>query len=222
MKLNRIFAALAAAAVLAAAAGCTKKQEYSTNDSSSENVPAATLPAEKEIEPPTEPPVVAAEDGPKLSIDHTTAAPGEYAKITLSVKDAENNWQMCGLHITYPNVLKPEIANDEERYVRYSRGEASDYSTASLCMEWRDNMPEELTSNDLGCFFFTEVFTGNTGLDGDIASFKLKIPDDAEPGTVYPVGFYFKDGDMFLNEEKDKSLEKYAFENWQFGSITVE
>lgn len=219
MRFNRIFSALAAAAVLASAAGCTK-QNYSTSDSSSESKPAQTLPVQ-ETEPPTEAPVVAAEDGPKLSIDDTTAVPGEYATITLSVKDANQNWSMCGLHITYPNILKPEMIDEEQRLVRFSRGEASDYSTASLCMEWTENMPEELTSNNLGSFFFTEVFTGNTGLDGDIASFKLKIPEDAEPGTVYPVGFFFLDGDMFLNAEKDKSLEKYAFENWQPGSITV-
>ena len=44
---------------------------------------------------------------------------------------------------------------------------------------------------------------------------------DAKSGTVYPIGMYFLDTDMFQNTAKDISMEKYAFEHFQSGSITV-
>ena len=48
-----------------------------------------------------------------------------------------------------------------------------------------------------------------------------KVPDDAQPGTVYKLGFYYKDSDMFRNAENDLPFEKYAFEHFQNGSITI-
>jgi malic enzyme len=48
------------------------------------------------------------------------------------------------------------------------------------------------------------------------------FPEDAKAGTEYPVEFMYIEGDMFTNEEMDKSMEKYVFENWKGGKIIVE
>lgn len=221
MKLNKILAAVAAAAVLASSAACTKKQDYSSTDNkTTDNRQEETLPEATEPEP-TEPPVVAAEDGPKLFIRDTEAAPGEYADVVVAVEDAKFLWSKCGIHITYPDVLEPEMSKPEEDLVDFERGKASNNSTASICMRWSGNKPEELSANNLGCVFFTEIFGGNDGMDGDIVTIRLKVPEDAQPGTEYEVGFMYRDGDMFINEEKDKSMEKFVFENWRSGKITV-
>lgn len=168
--------------------------------------------------------IVAAEDGPRVYIGNTTAKAGEYAEVTLYVENAEQNWCFCGIHVTFPDVLEVKMLElgDDDSLVDYRKGEASKYSSGATAMLWTQNMPEELTSNNLGCFFFAEMFADNYGLDGDIATFQLKIPEDAESGTVYPIGFYYMKTDTFQNKSGDLSLEKYTFENLRGGSITVE
>lgn len=168
--------------------------------------------------------VESAEKGPLISVGNSTAKAGEIAEVTVSVKGAERNWNMCGIHLTYPEELECVYQFEDDRNLEYEKGEASEKSTGIVAMEWKkENLPpEELTKQHLGSMFFTVMFNGNEGLDGDIITLYLKIPEDAESGTVYPVGFYFKDTDMFRNMAKDLSLEKYAFENMQAGSITVE
>lgn len=221
MKIRRIIAGAAAVAALLASASCSngEKSSYSSPESS---VSEYELPTSAPEEPvPTEP-IVAAADGPRLYIKDTTAKPGEIAAVTLAVENADLNWNMCGLHITYPNILKPEMMNVEERLVKKTSGAASEYNVGSVCMTWEDNLTEYLSSNNLGCLFFTEVFKSNLGQDGDIATFYFMIPEDAESGTEYTFDFYYQDTDMFINEEKDLSLQQYAFENWKAGTVTVE
>ena len=93
-----------------------------------------------------------------------------------------------------------------------------------IAMEWKkeNDPPEELVKQHLGTAFFTTMFSGNSGQDGEIIKLYLEIPADAESGTVYPLDFYYMSSDMFRNIESDMSLEKYAFEHTQAGSITVE
>ena len=88
-------------------------------------------------------------------------------------------------------------------------------------MDWQRNLAPELVRDKKRSVFFTTMFQDNNGKDGDIASFFFKIPDDAQPGTVYDLGYYYMDSDMFRNLENDMSLEKYAFEHLEGGSITV-
>lgn len=222
--IKKIISVLMVVGVLASLTACGDKQQNSNSGESQTTEPYQLItesPTDTETVPPTTE-VIAASDGPRLYMGNTTAKAGEYADVTLYVENADMNWNMCGIHMTYPDVLEPEMRNVEERLVKFKRGEASDYSTASIAMIWVDNLPEELTSKNLGCVFFTEVFDGDTGLDGDIVTFRVKIPDDAESGTVYPLGFYYMDTDKFINDAKDLSLQKYAFENMKEGSITVE
>lgn len=217
-KITSVLVAVGVLMSLTACADSTENGSVSTGD------PQRTFPDEAVTAEPKATEVVAAADGPRVYIGNTTAKAGEYADVTLYVENAEQNWSFCGLHITYPDVLEPkmlEIGNDDN-LVDYSRGEASKYSSGATAMLWTQNVPEEITSKNLECFFFAEMFGDDYGLDGDIATFQLKIPEDAESGTVYPIGFYYLETDTFQNMSGDLSLQKYTFDNLKEGSITVE
>ena len=223
MNLKRLLAGTAAAALLAVTSSCgsnsTSKTSYRSDETSkaSDNVPAGTGYDSK---------VVAAKDGPKLSFSNVEAAPGERVGVTLSVSGADKNWNMCGLHITYGEELECIVLDESQGFIDYELGSASKFSNGSVGMIWTNKLSKELTDNHLGALFFTEIFDGDKGLDGDIATFYFKVPSDAKSGTVYPIGIYYmppteQREDMFRNTAADLSLEKYAFENWVGGSVTV-
>lgn len=218
MKLIRIIAAAAAFTAAVSMVSCSS----GTSESSSTGNPIITY--VPQTEPPTAAPtdpVVAAADGPRLSVRDVEVAAGDIAEVTIVIDNAYRKWNMCGVHIKYPNVLKPEMLDAEERLVRKKMGDASEYNVGSTAMEWQFNLPPELEENNLGSIFFTEIFGDDYGLDGDVVTFYLKVPDDAESGTEYPVDFFYLDGDVFSNKANDKSMEKYVFENWKGGKITV-
>lgn len=162
--------------------------------------------------------------GPVLSISNTTAKAGEIAEITVSVKGADHNWSNAGIHLTYPDVLKCVYEEDDDKNLKYSEGEAIEKRNGIVTREWKkeNGPPEELAKQNLSVLFFTVMFKGNRGQDGEIIKLYLEIPEDAESGTVYPLDFYYMVTDMFRNAEADKSLEKYAFTHTKAGSITVE
>lgn len=225
--LKKLTSVLLAVGVLMSLAACG---DNSNNSNTPTGEPQRTFPSEvvtaipKDADTQTVDEVVAAEDGPRVYIGDTTAKAGEYAEVVLYVENADRNWSFCGLHITYPDILEPKLFEDEveDNLVDFERGSASRRSSGATAVEWVDNVPEELTSNNLGCFFFAEMFADDYGLDGDIAKFWLKIPEDAESGTVYPLSFYYLSTDAFQNSAGDLSLQKYTFENLKDGSITVE
>ncbi|MDE5855031.1 MAG: hypothetical protein K2H19_08230 [Ruminococcus sp.] len=224
IKLKRIISAVVAMSVLASMTACgDKSNNMSESSLSSESSQTErTFPADEVTEPPTEP-ISAAADGPRLYIKDTTAKAGEYAEVTLAVENANMNWYVCGLHITYSDALEPMMfEGGDEKDMDYTLGDASRRNSGSVTKLWRSGLPDEITEKNMGCFFFTEVFSDNHGLDGDIATFYLKVPEDAESGTVYDIGFYHMDSDLFMNKEEDLSLQMYAFENWKPGTVTVE
>ncbi len=161
------------------------------------------------------------ESGPELKIADVTAKPGDIAAVTVSVKGTGDNWNNCGIHITYPNVLQCQLEDEETRDVKYEPGPAIKKNAGFVAMEWQDNLDEELVRNHERSLFFTAIFWDSSGTDGDIATFYFKVPDDAKPGTVYDLGYFFMDSDMFRNVNDDISYEKYTFEHLQGGSITV-
>ena len=168
--------------------------------------------------------VPSVDEGPVISIGNTTAKAGEIAEVTVSVKGADMNWSNCGIHLTYPDVLKCVYKDNDDMFLKYEEGEASDENIGIVAMEWKkeNNPPQELTSQGLGTCFFTVIFKGDYGYDGDIITLYLQVPEDAESGTVYPIDFYYLSTDMFRNTENNLSLEKYAFEHLQAGTITIE
>ena len=161
------------------------------------------------------------EEGPELYLSETSAAPGEEAEITLSVKGVADGWQMCGIHITYPDVLSPLMNDEKERIVAADLKEASKSCLGSMAMVWNQDTPDYLAERNLHCIFFTEIFDGDNGEDGDIVTFKLKIPEDAESGTVYPLDYYYMTTDTFKKNKQNPGFEKHAFTHMHAGSITV-
>lgn len=220
MKISKIFAVLTAMAAMMSMASCSDDKK--TSEGTGEN---SIIRYDKPTEAPTAAPteaVEAASDGPRLSIKDTTVKAGEVAEVTIAIENAETAWNMCGFHITYPEELIPEMMDAEERLVRKKMGEASEYNAGSVAMEWVDNKTEYLITNKLGSIFFTEIFDSDYGLNGDVVTFYLKVPEDAASGTEYPVDFMYIDGDVFSNVAGDKAMEKYVFENWKGGKIIVE
>ena len=161
-------------------------------------------------------------EGAKISLSNTTAKAGELAEVKMFVDNADQQWNMCGIHIIYPDILKPEMIDPEERTVDFTKGSALASATGFVCMEWQNGLPQVLTDNKKGSIFFTCMFTGNQGGDGDIATFHFKVPDNAEHGTVYNLGYYYMPTDLFTNEQNIPSFQKYAFTHLQGGTITVE
>jgi hypothetical protein len=230
MKRN-ILAALLAAALAAGTAGCLEKKEpvvqnsgNTTSSASADgNAEGTTMTESMELMRLKYADVPEASSGPVIKISDTSAKPGEMAEVTVSVNGANENWMMCGIHITYPDVLKCKLENEDgtDFSVDYEAGPAIKKSAGFVAMDWELNLPEEMVRNKTRSLFFTTVFKENDGRDGDIATFYFKVPEDAKPGTVYDLGYYFMDSDMFRNAENDQSFEKYAFEHLQGGSITV-
>lgn len=217
MKLSRYFSAAAAVMMMFSMTACNDKKDGSTEEKKnySSIVTEVVVPQATEA-------VAAAKDGPRLFINDVKGKAGETVKVTISIENAEKKWNMCGFHITFPDVLKPVMFDEEERLVEKELGGASQYNSGSIAMSWENNKTDYLIENNLGSIFFTEIFEKNRGLDGDVVSYFLQIPEDAKAGTEYPVEFMYIEGDMFTNEEMDKSMEKYVFENWKGGKIIVE
>ena len=165
--------------------------------------------------------VPALESGPVLKLSDTTAKPGDIAEVTVSVTGAADQWSMCGIHITYPDVLECQLDDPVELYAKYEPGEAVKKNAGFVAMDWEDNLAPEMIREHNKSLFFTTMFMDDKGGDGDIATFYFKVPDDAQPGTVYKLSYYYMDSDMFRNSETDMSFEKYAFEHLQDGSITI-
>lgn len=228
MNMRKIIAAAAAVVMLTAASCGGKKNNYSSpfdsgSESSSSLFDEVTMPEATEQET-TEPPAVveAAADGPRLYLKDAVASPGEEVEITMAVENSLKKWNMCGIHITYPDFLECEMMDEEEGFVAYETKDASKYNTGTVAMLWKEGLPEELTSKNLGCIFFTETFGGNDfGGEGDIVTFTFKVPEDAQPGT-YPLGFYYRDTDMFIDAAQDLAMQRYVFENWREGTLTIE
>ena len=216
MNIKKLTAIAVAAAVLALSAACGNRQSSPTSASTPEN---ATMPTYSND-------ITAAEDGPKLMFTNVEAAAGETAEVSLIVSGAAKNWTMCGLHVTFGDELECVMDDPTQNFIEYELGPASKRATLSVGMLWTNSLPEEITKNHLGCLFFTETFDGDNGGDGEIVKFFFKVPEKAKKGTVYPIGIYYMPpddirSDMFRNSTGDLSLEKYAFENWTGGSITV-
>lgn len=161
--------------------------------------------------------------GPQLSISRTTAPAGGRAEVTISVENADNTWNICGLHFIYPEELDClNLGSEDSDMVKYSLGGACDNFSLASSMEWFGDTPEDLIGKGRKMVFFTAGDSTDSGLSGDIATFFFDIPADAESGTEYPFDFYFYSTDQFTNVSGDKTMEKYAFTHWQGGSVTVE
>lgn len=167
-----------------------------------------------------------ASEGPLLSLSKTTVKAGGTAEVTISVKNADKQWTMCGLHIAFPDLLTCVMDNVENREPKMTLGDAVKGSAGAVSRLWSENLPSALADVKKQSVFFTSMFSGSKGSDGDMVTFYFNVPADAKSGTVYDFDFYYYNSDqakdMFKIGEENSSAEKYAFTHWQGGSVTVE
>jgi hypothetical protein len=211
---KRITAAAAALlTAFSAMAGCSKENESvpEENTFDSEN-------AFNEIYKD----VPDSEEGPLLKIKDTTAPAGGVAEVTVTVSNADLKWNICGLHIIYPEELDCINQREGEPDAKFKAGPAAEGASLQAAMEWFGVKTEEMAQRKVGSAFYTAAFTENYGGDGDIVTFYLQIPEDAESGDTYDVDFYFYETDLFKGTSNDMSFQKYAFSHWEGGTITVE
>lgn len=155
---------------------------------------------------------------PQLKLSQSYGKPGETVEVTMSITGADGKWGMCGVHFSYPQELKCKMK--EGKTADYKAGEAMQNLNSTAAV-WTENRTEKMVQEKLYSLFIAAIGTNNEGLDGDIATFYLTIPEDAALGTVYPLEFFEVEGDMFLDNQQDAQLQGYAFSHWQNGSITV-
>ena len=234
MKHKLTAAVIAAVMTAAGLTGCMEKKKPSSSKKSTETAAVTSASEENGSKPNGEfvsesmeliklkyADVPDLESGPELKISDTDAKPGEIAKVTVSVKGAKDKWSMCGIHVTYPDVLECQLEDEESFTAKYEPGSAVAGNSGFVAMDWRENLVEELVREHQLSFFFTTMFMDSHGNDGDIATFFLKVPEDAQVGTVYDLGFFYTESDMFRDLEGDLAFEKYAFMHMTGGSITV-
>lgn len=217
---NRIIAMLAVTVMLmSAAVGCSKKENKkalsatSTAESSDVDSSAVESGLASENEK--------TESGPVLEIENVTAKAGERVDVKVMLSGVPDGWSFCGIHFSYPDVLKPTIS-ERTGNVECVRGDAVADMTDFLAVNWVDNKPPELIEKNLNSIFFCTMASGDYGTDGHITTFEFEIPADAQSGTVYDLEFFFREGDMFTNMAQDTVMQDQAFANWKHGSITVE
>jgi hypothetical protein len=217
---NRIIAMLAVMVMLmSAAVGCSKKENKkalsatSTAESSDVDSSAVESGLASENEK--------TESGPVLEIENVTAKAGERVDVKVMLSGVPDGWSFCGIHFSYPDVLKPTIS-ERTGNVECVRGDAVADMTDFLAVNWVDNKPPELIEKNLNSIFFCTMASGDYGTDGHITTFDFEIPADAQSGTVYDLEFFFREGDMFTNMAQDTVMQDQAFANWKHGSITVE
>lgn len=217
---NRIIAMLAVMVMLmSVAVGCSKKENKkalsatSTAESSDVDSSAVESGLASENEK--------TESGPVLEIENVTAKAGERVDVKVMLSGVPDGWSFCGIHFSYPDVLKPTIS-ERTGNVECVRGDAVADMTDFLAVNWVDNKPPELIEKNLNSIFFCTMASGDYGTDGHITTFEFEIPADAQSGTVYDLEFFFREGDMFTNMAQDTVMQDQAFANWKHGSITVE
>lgn len=217
---NRIIAMLAVMVMLmSVAVGCSKKENKkalsatSTAESSDVDSSAVESGLASENEK--------TESGPVLEIENVTAKAGERVDVKVMLSGVPDGWSFCGIHFSYPDVLKPTIS-ERTGNVECIRGDAVADMTDFLAVNWVDNKPPELIEKNLNSIFFCTMASGDYGTDGHITTFEFEIPADAQSGTVYDLEFFFREGDMFTNMAQDTVMQDQAFANWKHGSITVE
>lgn len=185
--------------------------------------------AEEETQTPTEQVMVADENAvpasgaaPVLSVSSVTGAPGETVEVTASLSGADKQWAMCGVHMTYDERLTCIADESDPKTPKFTRGEAVNNITGFITMlQVDEDRNQYLIDQKQNAVFFAAVDSVDNGADGDIVTYSFKIPDDAESGTVYDIGFYYREGDMFLGADKDEAMQDYAFSHWQGGTVTV-
>lgn len=158
---------------------------------------------------------------PVLALSSAEGKAGETVDVTFSVSGADKKWSASGVHILYDENLVCVPSESDPEAPKMTLGAAVDEMTACIALIWTEDKIQELIDKKMDSVFFCSAASGDLGKDGDIATFSFTIPQNAEAGTVYNLEFFFREGDMFVNNANDEDFQEYAFSHSKNGSITV-
>ena len=160
--------------------------------------------------------------------------------IECSVSGAQNLWEVCGIHIVNDDrlsLVKNEITNN----LLWQSGDAVSSNAISLaiCKENTVFFTSSAVATDMK---FNDGTTKFGGSDGVIMTYSVTIPDNVQPGDVYPITFKYvstpaetEDSrattDLFTNREywykavnenaEIDEMTEYAINNWVNGYIKI-
>ena len=125
---------------------------------------------------------------------------GEDITVNISVSGADHNYASGGIHLIY----------DDRLTLKNLKRPDNDDSKIIFSHDTVDN----------GVEFFGFMCYENAGTDGILATATFTLPDDAEPGTLYPIGIkYCEDSRTFdcfgkvSNDDESKLMTSYLFTN---------
>ena len=160
--------------------------------------------------------------------------------IECSVSGAQNLWEVCGIHIVNDDKLslvKNEITNN----LLWQSGDAVSSNAISLAI-CKENTVFFTSSAVATGMKFNDGTTKFGGSDGVIMTYSVTIPDNVQPGDVYPITFKYvstpaetEDSrattDLFTNREywykavnenaEIDEMTEYAINNWVNGYIKI-
>ncbi len=160
--------------------------------------------------------------------------------IECSVSGAQNLWEVCGIHIVSDDrlsLVKNEITNN----LLWQSGDAVSSNAISLAI-CKENTVFFTSSAVATGMKFNDGTTKFGGSDGVIMTYSVTIPDNVQPGDVYPITFKYvstpaetEDSrattDLFTNREywykavnenaEIDEMTEYAINNWVNGYIKI-
>ena len=160
--------------------------------------------------------------------------------IECSVSGAQNLWEVCGIHIVNDDrlsLVKNEITNN----LLWQSGDAVSSNAISLAI-CKENTIFFTSSAVATGMKFNDGTTKFGGSDGVIMTYSVTIPDNVQPGDVYPITFKYvstpaetEDSrattDLFTNREywykavnenaEIDEMTEYAINNWVNGYIKI-
>jgi LPXTG-motif cell wall-anchored protein len=157
-----------------------------------------------------------ADPKPTISINKATVGISKISdpvEMTLSVSGAEGYYAPTGFHIDY-----------DERLTLVERdGDIAEIGAAGK------KLNKDMTKNGDHGIFLTTGASENSGRDGVLWTFDLKVPSDAKIGDVYKVEVMYKSTqtakDLFTNVAQDEAgqlMQAWVFTNGiEQGSIEV-
>ncbi len=160
--------------------------------------------------------------------------------IECSVSGAQNLWEVCGIHIVNDDrlsLVKNEITNN----LLWQSGDAVSSNAISLAI-CKENTVFFTSSAVATGMKFNDGTTKFGGSNGVIMTYSVTIPDNVQPGDVYPITFKYvstpaetEDSrattDLFTNREywykavnenvEIDEMTEYAINNWVNGYIKI-
>lgn len=181
------------------------------------------LPPEIPVETPTEPPVTPEPDDPFAGIDFDDSPvrvitdvsrqvlgqtfAGDTVTVYLSLSGGNNKYSSFGIHLRFDERL--ELVYNEKGEPAIEKNPMSEESSVFTCRKYEDPDP------DWEEWVISFADSGNTGKDGALAVLTFRIPDDVEPGDIYPLDLIYRPGSSFTSqfspEEEVKQMEAYFF-----------